>query len=106
MALEQEIFTSQIRDANGITLDGILTTLEAEVAISNNAPNTVMVSANGGSTLAANSLNFVNTANITVIVTDNGDGNANVYLYGSSSVPGGSNTFVQYNNNGQLGGTA
>ena len=106
MALEQEIFTSQIRDANGITLDAILTSLEAEVALSNSAPNTVMVSANGGSTLAANSLNFVNTANITVIVTDNGDGNANVAFYGSSSVPGGSNKYIQFNNSGQLGGTA
>src|ERR1017187_3693387 len=106
MTTENEIFTSQVRDANGITLDIILTSLEAEVATANGAQNTVMVSANGGSTLASHSLNFVNTANVTVVVTDNGDGNANVYLYGSSSVPGGSNTFVQYNNNGQLGGTA
>src|ERR1022692_3621522 len=106
MATENEIFTSQVRDANGITLDVILSSLEAEVAATNAAPNTVMVSANGGSTLSAKSLNLVNTANITVVVTDNGDGNANVAFFGSSSVPGGSNTYVQWNNNGQLGGTA
>ncbi len=44
----------------------------------NAAANTVRVSANGGSTLSAKQLNFVNTANVVFAVTDAGDGNANV----------------------------
>jgi len=44
----------------------------------NNAANTVRVSQNGSSTLSAKQLNFVNTANVTIAVTDSGDGNANI----------------------------
>jgi hypothetical protein len=42
------------------------------------AANTVRVSQNGASTLSAKQLNFVNTANVTIAVTDAGDGNANI----------------------------
>lgn len=52
MTTENEIFTSQVRDANNVTLDVILANLTAQTAIANGAQNTVMVSANGGSTLA------------------------------------------------------
>lgn len=44
----------------------------------NNAANTVRVSQNGASTLSAKQLNFVNTGNIVIAVTDAGDGNANI----------------------------
>jgi hypothetical protein len=47
----------------------------------NTSGNTVRVSANGGSTLSNKQLNFVNTANVTVAVTDSGDGNANVAFF-------------------------
>ena len=46
----------------------------------NNAANTVRVSQNSGSTLSAKQLNFVNTANVTITVTDSGDGNANIAI--------------------------
>ena len=45
-----------------------------------NAANTVSLSVNGASILYNKKLNFVNTANISVIITDNGDGNANIAL--------------------------
>ena len=44
----------------------------------NSAANTVRVSQNGASTLSAKQLNFVNTANVTIAITDSGDGNANI----------------------------
>lgn len=52
----------------------------------NSAANTVSVSANGGSTLHGKKLNFVNTANVTITITDSGDGNANIAI---SSLAGG-----------------
>ena len=42
------------------------------------AANTVRVSQNGSAILTAKQLNFVNTANVTIAVTDSGDGNANI----------------------------
>ena len=42
------------------------------------AANTVRVSQNGSSTLNSKQLNFVNTGNVTIAVTDAGDGNANI----------------------------
>jgi predicted nucleic acid-binding Zn-ribbon protein len=53
-------------------------------AQANSAANTVRVSQNSGSTLSAKQLNFVNTGNIIISLTDSGDGNANVYLYTSN----------------------
>jgi hypothetical protein len=44
----------------------------------NNAANTVRVSQNGSATLSAKQINFVNTGNVTIAVTDSGDGNANI----------------------------
>jgi len=44
----------------------------------NSAANTVRVSQNGSSTLSGKQLNFVNTGNITIAVTDAGNGNANI----------------------------
>jgi hypothetical protein len=44
----------------------------------NSAANTVRVSQNGASTLSAKQLNFVNTANVKIAVTDSGNGNANI----------------------------
>ena len=42
------------------------------------AANTVRVSQNGSSTLSSKQLNFVNTGNITIAVTDAGNGNVNI----------------------------
>jgi len=50
----------------------------AAYTAANNSANTVRVSQNGAATLSAKQLNFVNTANITIAVTDSGDGNANI----------------------------
>jgi len=47
-------------------------------AATNSAANTVRVSQNGASTLSAKQLNFVNTANVKIAVTDSGNGNANI----------------------------
>lgn len=50
------------------------------------AANTVRVSQNGSSTLSAKQLNFVNTTNVSITVSDSGNGNANI----SFEVAGGS----------------
>jgi hypothetical protein len=50
----------------------------AAYAAANSAANTVRVSQNGASTLSAKQLNFVNTANVKIAVTDSGNGNANI----------------------------
>lgn len=64
----------------------------------NSAANTVRTSANGGSTILANGLNFVNTANVTVAITYDGTGNANIAINSSAGQPpGGSNTQIQFN---------
>lgn len=105
MANENEIYTSQVRDANNVTLDIILANLTAQTAVTSGSANTVEVSANGGSTLFAHSLNFVNTANVTVVVTDNGDGNANVSFSTLSGSVSGSNGWLQFNNNSNFGAT-
>jgi len=55
----------------------------------NSAANTVRVSQNGASTLSAKQLNFVNTANVTIAVTDAGDGNANVEIFSAAGGGGG-----------------
>lgn len=54
---------------------GQVANLETRLA---NVANTVRVSQNGSSTLSSKQLNFVNTGNITIAVTDSGDGNANI----------------------------
>ena len=106
-ATENEIFLSQVRDVVGTTLDVILANLQAQTAISNSAANTCSVSANDGSTLTSVGLNFVNTANITIVVTpdSNAPGNANVAIFGLGGAPGGANTQVQFANNGTFGGS-
>lgn len=69
--------TRQIQDNSNTSL----VTLLANVFIAaNGGANTVMVSANGGSTLSAHSINFVNTAFATIVITDKGDGNANIAI--------------------------
>ena len=50
----------------------------------NSAANTVRVSQNSSSTLSAKQLNFVNTANVTIAITDSGDGNANVEIFSAA----------------------
>ena len=53
--------------------------------------------------------NFINTSTVTVTVLPSPDGtNANVYLTSTATgtgTPGGSNTQIQYNNNGTFGGS-
>lgn len=47
-------------------------------AAANSAANTVCVSQNSASTLSSKQLNFVNTSSIIAVVSDSGDGNANI----------------------------
>jgi hypothetical protein len=79
-------------NANSILLTGNAVATQANLTIAynqanaaytqaNSAANTVRVSQNGSSTLSAKQLNFVNTANVTIAVTDSGDGNANVAIF-------------------------
>jgi len=58
----------------------------------NSAANTVRVSQNSGSTLSGKQLNFVNTANVTIAITDSGDGNANIAIYAAAGGGGGTGT--------------
>ena len=69
--------------------------------------NTFPVSANAGATVTANGINFVNSATVTVVVTPGVNGNANVSFTstGGTGTPGGSNTQIQFNNNGSFGGS-
>jgi len=75
-------------------------------AQANSSANTARVSANGGSTLSARQLNFVNTSTVTVSVTSHSDGsNANIaFTAAAATSPGGSNKQVQFNNSGSFGG--
>lgn len=57
----------------------------AAYAQANSAANTARVSANGGSTLSAKQLNFVNSVSVLVSVTDAGDGNANIMFSASGA---------------------
>ena len=70
--------------------------------------NNFPVSVNTGSTVSANGLNFINSATVTVSVTQGINGNANVSFtsVGGTATPGGSNTQVQFNNNGTLGASS
>jgi len=69
--------------------------------------NTFPVSANAGATVSANGINFINSATVTVTVTPGVNGNANVSFTstGGAGTPGGSNTQIQFNNNGSFGGS-
>ena len=67
--------TRQIADNVNTSLVILLANVNTSA---NAAANTVKVMANSGSILNAKSLNFINTAQISVIVTDNLDGNANI----------------------------
>lgn len=79
----------------------------AAYSTANSGANTVRISQNGASTLSAKQLNIVNTANVTVVVTDNGDGNANIAIFSSAGQPpGGANTQLQFNDNTLFGGSA
>jgi hypothetical protein len=62
------------------------------------AANTVRVSQNGASTLSGKQLNFVNTANVTIAVTDAGDGNANVEIFSAAGGGGGSGIVIVRDN--------
>ena len=72
----------------------------------NSAANTVRVSQNSGSTLSAKQLNFVNTANVTITVTDAGDGNANVAIFSAAGGGGGGTNITVKNNGSTLTTTA
>ncbi len=63
-----------------------------------NAANTVRVSQNGASTLSGKQLNFVNTANVTIAVTDAGDGNANVEIFSAAGGGGGGGVVIVRDN--------
>ncbi len=67
--------TRQVEDPSNTSLVTLLANVNTTA---NAAANTVKVMANSGSILNSKSLNFVNTAQIAVTVTDNGDGNANI----------------------------
>lgn len=60
----------------------------AQANIAYGSANTVTVSQNGGSTLSNKQLNFVNTSSVLAIVTDSGNGNANVSFITSFASPG------------------
>ena len=80
------------------------TTVEVRSLINDSSPaNTVRVSQNSGSTLSAKQLNFVNTANVTITVTDSGDGNANVAIF---SAAGGSGSALTIKDDGTSLNTA
>jgi hypothetical protein len=71
------------------------------------AANTVATFANGTLVLANANLNFNNTATVNISVTANGTTQTNVaFSVNASSVAGGSNTQIQFNNNGALAGSA
>jgi hypothetical protein len=80
----------------------------AAFAAANNAANGARVSANSGTAFSNVSLNFVNTATVQVSVTNPVSGIANIAFtsVGGTTTPGGSNTQVQFNNNGALGASA
>lgn len=63
------------------------------------AANTVRVSQNGASTLSGKQLNFVNTANVTIAVTDAGDGNANIAIFSAAGGGGGGSGVVTVRDN-------
>ena len=62
------------------------------------AANTVRVSQNGASTLSGKQLNFVNTANVTIAVTDAGNGNANVEIFSAAGGGGGGGVVIVRDN--------
>jgi len=72
----------------------------AAYTAANNAANTVRVSQNGSSTLSAKQLNFVNTANVTIAVTDSGDGNANIEFEVAAGGGGGTLSNIAISSNG------
>jgi hypothetical protein len=57
------------------------------------AANTVRVSQNGSSTLSAKQLNFVNTTNVSITVSDSGNGNANISFQVSAGSSGPAESF-------------
>lgn len=106
---ENIIFLPQVRDSANTTLDVLLASISAAANAGQNAANTVTLSANNGSVRIANQINFVNSANLKVFVTAGGTGNANVTFdlgVAVSGNPAGSNTWVQFNNQGAFGATA
>jgi len=64
--------------SNNLTEAATANAVKTAYDFASSAANTVAVSQNSGSTLSAKQLNFVNTANVTILVTDSGDGNANI----------------------------
>jgi hypothetical protein len=97
--------TTDVASANAVKF--AYTTATAAYAQANSAANTTAISQNGASSLAAKKLNFVNTANVTIAVTDNGDGNANIAIFSSAGQPpGGANQQLQFNDNTVFQGTS
>lgn len=79
----------------------------AAYAQANSAANTVRVGVNSNSVLFANGINFVNTANVTLTVSYDGTGNANVSIFSSAGQPpGGANQQIQFNDNTLFNGSA
>jgi len=74
------VFSNSVNIQNQLIVSGV--DIINQLAI---AENTVRVSANSGATLSNKYLNFVNTATVTVSVTDAGDGNANIAFTSSGS---------------------
>lgn len=71
---------------NGTVFYDLQTARDA-FAAANNAANTARVSQNGGSTVTASQINFVNTSSVTVAVTSDPSGNANVSFTGQTGFP-------------------
>jgi len=101
---EQIIRLEQVRNDANVLLTNILA----------NTTNSVAVYANGTLILSGATLNYNNTSTVNVSVQANGSLQANIsFSVNTSSVggsggssPAGSNTWLQYNNNGVLGATA
>jgi hypothetical protein len=98
---------TQANTANSIAISAY-GQANAAFTAANNAANTVRVTANSGPAFSNVSLNFVNTATVQVSVTNPVSGIANIAFtsVGGTATPGGSNTQVQFNNNGTLGASA
>jgi hypothetical protein len=121
-ANDSQTFVTMLTTANvvdGFTSNSTTSTISANAAqtaynvalssyaAANSGANTVRISQNGASTLNQKQLNFVNTANVTIVVTDNGDGNANIAISSSAGQPpGGSDKQIQFNDSTVFNGSA
>lgn len=99
--------TVQVSVTSGATGVANISFTSTVTANASSGINNFPVSANAGATVTANGINFVNSATVTVVVTPGVNGNANVSFTstGGTGTPGGSNTQIQFNNNGSFGGS-